>query len=160
MSTSLSEPVDNMSAKFNSIECKLCTENNRWEECKKLIEGLIKKFPSTYQFCNGDLNKFILLLRKGVCPYEYMDSWEKFDETTLPHKKYFYSELNLEDITDKDYNHAQKVFDEFCTLIGDFHYLYVQSDTLLLPDLFENFRNMCYEIYGFDPIYFVCLHQD
>ena len=84
-----------------------------------------------------------------------MDSWEKFDETTQPHKKYFYGELNLEDITDKDYNHAQKVFEEFCTLIGDFHYLYVQCDTLLLADIFENFRNMCLEIYGFDPIYFV-----
>ena len=134
----------------NHAQKIVCVNN-----CKKLIEGLIKKFPSVYQFCNGDLNKFVLLLRKGVYPYEYMDNWERFNETSLPPRKAFYSELNLEDITDKDYNHAQKVFDEFCTLIGDFHYLYVQSDTLLLPDLFENFRNMCYEIYGFDPIYFV-----
>ena len=83
MSTSLSELVDNMSGNFNSIECKSCTENNRCEECKKLIEGLIKKFPSIYQFCNGDLNKFILLLRKDVYPYECRDIWQKFDETTL-----------------------------------------------------------------------------
>ena len=62
MSTSFSELVDNMSEDFNSIECKLCTENNRCEECKKLIEGLIKKFPSLHQFCNGDLNKLILRL--------------------------------------------------------------------------------------------------
>ena len=62
MSTSFSELVDNMSGDFNSIECKLCTENNRCEECKKLIEGLIKKFPSLHQFCNGDLNKLILRL--------------------------------------------------------------------------------------------------
>ena len=80
MSTSLSELVDSMSRKFDSIECKSCTENNRCGECKKLIEGLIKKFPSLYQFCNADLNKFILLLRKGVYPYNYMDSWEEFDE--------------------------------------------------------------------------------
>ena len=86
MSTSFSELVDNVSGDFNSIEWKLCTENNRCEECKKLIEGLIKKFPSVYQFCNRDLNKFVLLLRKGVYPYGYMDSWEKFDETTLPPK--------------------------------------------------------------------------
>ena len=142
MSTSLSELVDNMSRNFNNIECKSCTENNRCEECKKLIEGLIKKVPSLYQFCNGDLNKLVLLLRKGVYPYDYMDSWEKFDKTTLPPKKDFYSELNLEDITDKDYSHSQKVFEEFCTDIGEYHDLYVQSDTLLLADVLENFRNM------------------
>ena len=74
MSTSLSELVDNMSGKFNSIECKSCTENNRCEECEKIIEELIKKFPSIYQFCNSDLNKFILLLQKGFYLYEYMYS--------------------------------------------------------------------------------------
>ena len=84
-----------------------------------------------------------------------MDSWEKFDKTTLPPKKDFYSELNLEDITDKDYSHAQKVFEEFCTDIDEYHDLYVQSDTLLLADVLENFRNMCLEIYDVDPIYFV-----
>ena len=113
MSTSLSELVHNMSGNFNSIECKSCTENNKCKKCEKLIERLIKNFPSLYQFCNGDLNKFILLLRKSVYPYEYMDSWEEFDETTLPPKKDFYSKLNLEDTTDKDNNHAQKVFEEF-----------------------------------------------
>ena len=154
MSTALSELVDSMSRKFDSIECKSCTENNRCGECKKLIEGLIKKFPSIYQFCNGDLNKFTLLLQKAVYPYEYVDSWEKFDETSLPDKKYFYSELNLEDITDKDYSDAQKVFEEFCTDIGDYHDLYVQSNMLLLPDVLENFRNKYLEIYELDPIYF------
>ena len=72
---SLSELVDNMSGKFNSIACKSCTEKNTCKECKKLIEGLIKKFSSMYQFCNGDLNKFNLLLQKGVYPYEDMDNW-------------------------------------------------------------------------------------
>ena len=66
-----------------------------------------------------------------------MDSWETFDETTLPPKKYFYSELNLEDITDKDYDHAQKLSEEFCTYIGDYYDLYVQSDTLLLADVLK-----------------------
>ena len=59
MPTSLSELVDNVSGNFNSIECKSCTENNRCKQCKKLIEGLVEKFPSVYQFCNGNLNKFL-----------------------------------------------------------------------------------------------------
>ena len=144
MSTSLSELVDNMSRNFNSIECKSCTENNRCEECKKFIEKLFGKFPSVYQFCNGCLNRFILLLRKGVYPYEDMDSWGKSDETSLPDKKAFHSNLNLEDISDEDYAHAQKVWDVFgIRNRGQYHDLYVQSDTLLLADVFENFRNMC-----------------
>ena len=59
------------------------------------IEGLIKTFPSIYQLCNGDLNKFVLLLSKGVYPYEDMDNWKKFDETTLLPKEAFYSSLSL-----------------------------------------------------------------
>ena len=71
-----------------------------------------------------------MLLRKGVYPYEYMDNLETFDEA-LPDKKVFYSELNLEDIIDKDYKHAQKVFEEFrLKNVRDYYDLYVQSDTL------------------------------
>ena len=66
----------------------------------------------THKFCNGDIKKFALLLRKGVYPYEYIDSWERFNETSLPDKKRFYNELS-KDITDKDHIHAQKVFQEF-----------------------------------------------
>ena len=95
MPTSLSELSDNMSGNFNSIECRSCAENNRCEECEKIIEGLIKKFSSIYQFFNNDLNKFILLLRKGVYPYEDMNSWKKIDEITLPPKEDFYSELKV-----------------------------------------------------------------
>ena len=65
---------------------------------KKFNKELIKKFKNTYSFCNNDLNKFILLLRKGVYPYKYMDSWEKFNETSLPIKEDFYSHQNMEDI--------------------------------------------------------------
>ena len=74
----------------------------------KPVNGLIKKFPNIHQFCNGDINKFVLLLRKGVYPYEYMDSWKRFDETSLPDKKDFCSELYLEHITNENYTHAQK----------------------------------------------------
>ena len=63
-------------------------------------------FANIYEVCNGDLNKFILLLRKGVYPYEYMDNWERFREILLSNKEAFYSNLNMEDITDTDYKHA------------------------------------------------------
>ena len=85
-----------------------------------------------------------------------MDSWERFHKTSLPPKKYFYSELNLEDISDKDYLHAQKVCDVFQTKnLGEYHDLYVQSDTLLLADKFEIFRDKCIEIHGLDSSYFL-----
>ena len=77
----------------------------------KLINGLNEKFLNAYQFCNGDLNEFVLLVKKGVNLYEYMDSWERFDETSLPDKEAFYSKLNEEGITDKNYAHAQKVWE-------------------------------------------------
>ena len=178
ISNSLSELVVNTSEIFNSKECKSCIEkikinsecyyaglkNNRLiYKCKKCKEEpkiplnkLFKKFPSVYQFCNGDLNKFVFLLRKDVYPDEYMDNWEKFNETALPPKKDFYGNLNLEDISDEDHKHAQKVWDVFeIKNLGEYHDLYVKSDTLLLSDIFENFRNTSLNIYELDPVYFV-----
>ena len=77
-----------------------------------------------------------------------MDSWERFNETSLPPKESFYSEFNLENIIDKDYLQAQK---------GEYHDLYVQTDTSLLADAFEKFRDKCIEIYGLDPShFFIC----
>ena len=85
-----------------------------------------------------------------------MESWEKFDENKLPPKKEFYSNLNLEDISDEDNTHAQKVWNIFkIKTLGEHHDLYVKSDTLLLADIYENFRNMCLNIYELDPVYFV-----
>ena len=87
-----------------------------------------------------------MLLRKGV---------QKFDEATTPPKEVFYSKLNLETITDKDYAHVQKVWDAFETKnCGKYHDLYVLCDTLLLADVFENFRDKCIEIYELDPLHF------
>ena len=116
----------------------------------------MKKFKNTYSFCNNDLNKFILLPRKVVYPYEYMDSWEIFNETSLPSKEDFYSNLNMEDIDDIDYRHGNKFFK--LENLGDYHDLYVQSDTLLLAGVFENFRDMCIKEYELDPAHFLSLH--
>ena len=86
-----------------------------------------------------------------------MDRWEKFDETSLPYQKALCSELSLEDIIDKDCIHDQKLFKEFKLKdLGEYHDLYVQSDTLLLPDVFENFRNECIETYKLDSTFFIC----
>ena len=88
-----------------------------------------------------------MLLRKGVYPYQYMDDWEKFNETTLAEKKEIYSNLNIEDITDAYYMHVKKVCKDFeIKNLGEYHDLYLESDVLLLADVFENFRKMCLQI--------------
>ena len=85
-----------------------------------------------------------------------MDSWERFDETSLPPKKAFYIKLNLEDITDKDYNHAQNIWEVFgINNLGEYHVLYFQCDTLLLADVFEKFRDTCIEIYRLYSFHFL-----
>ena len=118
--------------------------------------ALIEKFYNASQLCNNDLNKFDLLLRKGVYPYEYMDSWKRFKEKSLPDKESFYSELNTEHITNEDYAHAQLVWNTFnIKNLGEYHDLYVQSNTALLALVFKSFRDKCIEIYKLDPAHFL-----
>ena len=141
---------------MNKLLLKCFNCNNYYK--KIFNKDLIKKFKNTYSFCNNDLNKFTLLLGKGVCPYEYMDSWEKFNEKSLPSKEEFYSNLNMEDIDDIDHGHGNNVFKGFkLENLVDYHDLYVQSDTLLLADVFENFRDVCLKEYELDPAYFLPL---
>ena len=84
-----------------------------------------------------------------------MDDWEKFNEASLPEKS-FYNHLNMEDITDVDYGHTKRVFKGFqIKNLEEYHDLYVQSDTLLLADVFENFRNIRLEIYEVDSAKFI-----
>ena len=85
-----------------------------------------------------------------------MDDWSRFDEEQLPEKSSFYSNLNMEEISGIDYRHPEKAFNKFSIQnLGEYHDLYVQCDTLLLVDVFENFRNMCIKEYGLDPVYFL-----
>ena len=163
MSSSLSNLVDNLSV---GLHCDKCTDCEscldymmfkddqlifRCFEGKKNIKKdfnkeLIKRFASIYEFCNKDINKSISLLRKGVYPYEYMDSWERFDETSLSDA--FYSSLNMEDITDIDHRHAKRVFKKFSNKN-------LLLKTLLFWDVSENFREKCIEIYKLDPAHFL-----
>ena len=80
---------------YKNLSCKKVYSNKTNEEFKK-------KLKNTFKFSNNDVNKFMLLLRKGAYPYEYIDDWKKFNETTLPEKEQFYSSLNKVDITDTD----------------------------------------------------------
>ena len=96
-----------------------------------------------------------MLLRKGVYHYEYMNECEKFNETLLPEKEEFYSKLDVEDTTDADYMHAKRVCKDFqIKYLGEYHDLYLKSHTLLLLDIFENFRKMRLKVYYLDPINF------
>ena len=101
----------------------------------KFDEKLKEQLFHTYTFCSQDNKKFILLLWKGVYPYEYIDDWEKFSKTLLPKKEDFYNHLNMEDITDADYAHIKWVCkDSKIKNLGVYHDLYVQSDGLLLAE--------------------------
>ena len=182
MSSSLSKLVDNLSEGIHNNKCSDCKSNLHYlriTKNKKLLlkcfncniyykkefnNDLIKKIKNTDSFCNNDtsslkrINKFVLLSRKGVCPYEHMDSWERFNEKLLPSKKDFYSNLNMEDINDIDYRHANNVFKRFkLENLGDYHDLHVKSDMLLLADVCNNFRDMCIKEYELDPAHFLSL---
>ena len=130
--------------------CKTCTKRS-----KQSVESLKLKFPNTYQLTNGNIEKFILLFKKGVYPYEYMDSWNRFEEEELPSMDEFFSNLKLKNISKEDYKHAQKVKNAFnIKNLGEYHDLYVQSDTSQLADTFEQFRTLCLFEYKLDPAYF------
>ena len=119
MSTSLSKLVDNLSEGIHNnkcLDCEPCLDYIRTKNEKLILKcfnfkqyykkyfnkGLIKRFANTYEFCNKNLNKFVLLLRKGVYHYEYMDNWKRFNKTSLPSEEVFYSNLNMENIDDID----------------------------------------------------------
>ena len=133
--TDKKEPENKFIDNMRSMMASLSQSIDKVSEIDRKISyaALTEKFSKTYQLCNKGLNKFALLLRKGVYPYEYMDSWKRFKEESLPDKESFYSELNKEDITDEEYEHAQKVWKVFeIKNLGEYHDLYVQSDIYYL----------------------------
>ena len=102
---------------------------------------------------------FRLMRCKGVYPYEYMNGWKKFEETSLPPKDAFYSRLNMKGISDQDYEHAQQVWNRITPeheniTRGDYHDVYLATDVLLLADIFETFWNTFLKNYKLDPAHF------
>ena len=138
------------------------TWRNIWLSCfssdqfmSSSLEKLVSNLPkeslkyTSQKFKNKKLD---LMSQKGVYPYDFMDSFDRFNEK-LPPKEEFYSILNDEHITDEDYKHAQNVWNTFnLKNMGDYHDLYLKSDILLLADVFENFRKTCLEYYKLDPM--------
>ena len=113
----------------------------------------LDEFPILSKYCKG--RKLELLRKKGVYPYEYMDRLEKLNDKTLPPIDKFYSKLNDEGISQEDYDHAQRVWEQFnIKTMREYHNLYSISDVLLLADVFENFRNVCLKNYKLDPAWY------
>ena len=113
--------------------------------------------PSDFKYLTNKFGERTeLMKRKGVYPYEYMDSFERFEEDCLPSKSEFFSSLTGEGISDEDYDHAREVWKAFgMRNMGDYHDHYMGADVLLLADVFESFRKSCLKNYGLDPCHYV-----
>ena len=119
---------------------------------------MVQQCKHLREFYNED-EVFRLMRRKGVYSYEYMDTWEKFEQTSLPLKDAFYSRLNMKGISDQENEHARQVWNRITPeheniTLGDYHDVYLATDVLLLVDIFETFRNRYLKNYKLDPAYF------
>ena len=111
--------------------------------------------PDQFTTLEREMGTSELLKKKGVFPYEFMTEFDKLGVDNLPPKKTFYSKLNNTDISDEDYKHAQKVWNEFgCKTMRAYDDLYLKTDVLLLADVMENYRNICIKNYGLDPLWY------
>ena len=120
----------------------------------KLVNNLTKDASNNVKRYYAE-DKLSLLTRKGIYPYEYMDTVEKLKETQLPSKEAFYSRLNNEGISDENYAHAREVWETFeMKNLEDYHNLYNRVDVLLLADVFENLRDFCIKNYNLDPAHY------
>ena len=120
-----------------------------------LTRNLVRGGEKLFGFKNYSKLQYDLLTRKGVYPYEYMLSWDKFNESQLPPIEAFYSKLNMSKISEDDYQHAQQVWEEFeIQNLGDCHDLYLRTEVVLLANVFEAFRDTCLKRYRLDPAHF------
>ena len=110
---------------------------------------------ATTKYLDQEMTDTTLLKRKGIFPYEYIDSFDRYNETSLPSKEKFFSTLYNKAISDSDYQHAQNVWNHHkIKTIQEYAELYMKTDILLLTDVFENFREICFQVYKLDPVYY------
>ena len=131
-----------------SLGCERCRTKKTKDRGKEVSK---KNLSHTSRSWKCD-EKFRLMIRKSVYPYEYIDGWKKFEETSLPPKDAFYSRLNMKDISDQDHEHEQQVWNTMeKKILGCYHDTYLKTDVLLLADVFETFRNTCLKTCKLDP---------
>ena len=139
--------IDSFSFLSSSIEKLVESAKEEGEDCFMLLK---KHFP--------DSKQFQMLLRKGIYFYDYASDFKVFNENKLPSRKNFFNRLQDKHISEKDYLHAQEVYKEFnCQSLLDYMQLYVKTDTILLADLFQNFRKTAFKTYGLDPVHYISL---
>ena len=120
-----------------------------------LTKNLVSGSKKLFGFEDYSDLQYDLLTRKGVYPYEYINSWDRFEETQLPPINAFYSNLNMASISEEDYQCAQKVWEEFgIRNLGGYHDLYLRTDVVLLANVYEAFRDTCLRHYSLDPAHF------
>jgi hypothetical protein len=122
---------------------------------EKLAQNLsLENFQTVRSFFT-ESDQFELVTRKGVLPYDYLNSWERLDETALPPQIKFDNKLTNKKCSNQDYEHAKKVWEKFdCVNLWEYLKIYLITDVLLLTDVFENFRKVCYRIYRLDPCHY------
>ena len=120
-----------------------------------LTTNLVRGDQRLFGFEEYTSKQYELLVKKGIYPYEYMSSWDKFKEIKLPPKEVFYSKHNMSGVSEENYEHASQVWKEFeIKNLGEYHDLYLKTDVILLVNVFEAFREVCLKNYGLDPAHF------
>ena len=142
--------IDSFAFMGSSLECLTDDLKNKNDDIKKL-RNIFKSVSNEFK-CDDE---FKLILRKGVYPYSYIDTYDKFNDVQLPSKINFYNNLNNTECSDNDYSHAELVWDKFkCKKILDYHNIYLKLDVLLLSDIWNNFRETCMNNYKLDASYY------
>ncbi|KYM98774.1 hypothetical protein ALC62_10502, partial [Cyphomyrmex costatus] len=141
----------------DATHCHICEKPFEMEHILSFLDKSKLKIMRSI-FFNLNAEEFYFLTRKGVFPYEYVNNYDKLDETSLPPREAFYSSLTDEDVSVDNYQHAIEVWQRFrINTLGEYSDLYLKTDVLLLADVFENFRDTCMEAYKLDPAYYYTL---